>query len=401
MKRKILVSSVFAGALGLAALAAFAANADKKRMPPQMVRVAIVRDAREINLSIDGPYDFRDADHGKTIRTGPRLPVSRVRLLDKGIFIGMQVYPYQRIIIEPLRDASVLVNNRRFRGNVTMVRTADNRLTAVNSINIENYVRGVLYHEVSHHWPMEALKAQAVATRTYALYALAGGANKDYDVTNDIYSQVYGGKDSERYRTGLAVTHTVGEVLAFKGKILPAYFHATCGGMTEDAKNLWAIDLAPLGGVVCNFCQGSPHMKWKKNFRLKDIQDVLNKHGYAVGTIKDLIIVDRNRSERINNIKITSREGKETLISGKDFREVLGPNVLKSNNYEISMQGYYVDFAGKGWGHGVGLCQWGARGMALQQFTYKQILSYYYPRAEMMDYHDLPENRRPAPVAGK
>ncbi|MBI3314638.1 MAG: SpoIID/LytB domain-containing protein [Candidatus Omnitrophica bacterium] len=392
MKQKILVSAVFAGALGLAAFAAFAANADKKRMPPQMVRVAIVRDAREINLKVDGPYHFRDADHGKVIGKGPRLPISRVRLLDKGIFIGMQVYPYQRIIIEPLRDASVVVNNRRFRGHVTVIRTADNRLTAVNSINIEDYIRGVLYHEVSHHWPMEAIKAQAVATRTYVLYAMAGSTNKDYDVTNDIYSQVYGGKDSERYRTGLAVTHTVGEVLAFKGKILPAYFHATCGGMTEDAKNLWGIDLAPLGGVVCNFCQGSPHMKWKKNFRLKDIRDALDRHGYAVGAIRDLNIVDRNRSERINNIKITSRDGKNLTISGKDFREAVGPNVLKSNDYEISMQGYYVDLTGKGWGHGVGLCQWGARGMALQQFTYQQILSYYYPRAEITDYHNLPVN---------
>jgi stage II sporulation protein D len=400
MKRKILVSAVFAGALGLAGLVAFAASADKKHMPPQMVRVAIVRDAREISLNVEGPYHFRDEGHGQVIAKGSRLPISRVRLLDKGIFIGMQVYPYQRIIIEPLRDASVVVNNRRFRGNVVLMRTSDNRLTAVNSINIEDYVRGVLYHEVSHHWPMEAIKAQAVATRTYVLYAMAGATNKDYDVTNDIYSQVYGGKDSERYRTGLAVTHTIGEVLVFKGKILPAYFHATCGGMTEDAKNLWDIDLAPLSGVVCNFCQGSPHMKWKKNFRLKDIQDALNKHGYAVGPIKDLSIVDRNRSERIDHLKITSRDGKEMLISGKDFREIMGPNVLKSNNYEISMQGYYVDLTGKGWGHGVGLCQWGARGMALQQFTYKQILSYYYPRAEMMDYHDLSENRRPAP-AGK
>lgn len=400
MKRRIIVSSVLAGALGLAGLVAFAAGTDKKHTLPQMVRVAIVRDAREISLKVDGPYHFRDADHGKIISKGPRLPVSRARLLDKGIFIGMQVYPYQRIIIEPLRNTSVVVNNRRFRGNVTMIRTADNRLTAVNSINIEDYIRGVLYHEVSHHWPMEAIKAQAVATRTYVLNSMAGSANKDYDVTNDIYSQVYGGKDSERYRTGLAVTHTVGEVLAFKGKALPAYFHATCGGMTEDANNLWAVDLAPLRGVACNFCQGSPHMKWKKNFRLKDIQDALNRHGYAVGPIKNLNIVDRNRSERINNIKVTSREGKETLISGKDFREALGPNVLKSNNYEISMQGYYADLTGKGWGHGVGLCQWGARGMALQQFTYQQILSYYYPRAEIMDYHDLSENRRPAP-AGK
>ncbi len=395
MRKNIIVPAVCAGMVALAALAALAANTEKKNTPPQMVRVAIVRDARAIDLSVDGPYDFREADAGKVLAKGTRLPRSTVRLLDKGIFIGMLVYPYKSVVIEPLREATVLINGHRFRGHVVLVRTPDNRLTAVNSINIEDYVRGVLYHEVSHHWPMEALKAQAVATRTYALYSLGKeqGANKYYDVTNDIYSQVYGGKSSERYRTGLAVARTAGEVLMYKGKVLPAYFHATCAGMTEDARNLWDMDLPPLKGVVCTFCRDSPHMHWKKNFQLKEIQDALNTHGYKIGPIRDITIVDRNRSERIDHLKITGRAGDELLISGKDFREVMAPNVLKSNNYEITMRGYYVDFNGKGWGHGVGMCQWGARGMALQQFTYRQILSYYYPRAEFTDYHGLPEFR--------
>ena len=134
-------------------------------------------------------------------------------------------------------------------------------------------------------------------------------------------------------------------------------------------------------------------MRWKKNFRLKDIEDILNAGNRKTGPIKQIAIVDRNRSERINTLKITSRDGKQTLISGKDFRQAIGPNVLKSNNYEITMKGYYVDFVGKGWGHGVGMCQWGARGMALQQFTYKQILSYYYPHAALIVDH-VPTKRR-------
>ena len=236
---------------------------------------------------------------------------------------------------------------------------------------------------------MEALKAQAVAARTYALYSMIGAEARDYDVTNDIYSQVYGGKNSERYRTGLAVDRTMGEVLVFEGKILPAYFHATCGGMTEDAHELWDMDLPPLKGVPCQFCQDSPHMHWKRNFRLQDIQQALNKHGYKIGLIKDLSVVDRDRSGRINNLKIIDRNEQELVIKGKDFREAIGPNDLKSNKFEIEMKGYYVDFIGSGWGHGVGLCQWGARGMASQQFNYKQIVAYYYPGSKLTDYHDL------------
>jgi len=387
MKRIFTIFFIFGALLG--AVGAIAQVAQKEYLPPQMIRVAIIRDARELNMAIEGPYTFLDVDTFKVIGQGPRLVKARVRLLDKGLFMGMAVYSSKRLLVRPLKDASVIINNHTFRGDVLLMRTANNRITAINSINIEDYISGVLYHEVSNHWPMEALKAQAVAARTYALYKMDLSRHSDYDMTNDIYSQVYGGKDSERYRTGLAVERTSGLVLSYQGKILPAYFHATCAGMTEDAKELWGVDVVPLRGVPCMFCQDSPHMHWKKNYRLRDIQFALNRHGYKIGLINKIEIVERDRSDRIKNLKITDREGDELVIAGKDFRELMGPNDLKSNNFEISMQGYYVNFIGKGWGHGVGMCQWGARGMAEQQFTYKQILSYYYPGAQLGDYHSL------------
>ncbi len=359
------------------------------RFVPQQIRVAIVRDSRELDLAIHGSYRLRDISSGLVISKGAYLVESKVRLLDRGILIGLDVYPFRRLTIEPSRDASIMIDERPFRGEVTFIRTPNNRITVVNNINVENYIKGVLYHEVSHHWPMEALKAQAVAARTYALYSI-NPAGKPYDVTNDIYSQVYGGRDSERYRTDLAVDYTKGQVLTYNDQIIPAYFHATCGGMTEDARELWNLpDMPPLRGVPCSFCQNSPHMHWKKNFRLRDIQDTLNLHGYKAGGIKDISIVDRDRSERIEHLKITQKNGEELIIKGKDFRDLMGPNVLMSNNYEITMQGYYVDITGKGWGHGVGMCQWGALGMARQQFNYRQILAYYYPQSVLMDYHEL------------
>lgn len=356
---------------------------------PELVRVAIVRDSRELDLAIHGFYRIRDMASGNIIGKGPYLVNSKVRLLDRGIFIGLDVYPSKALTIEPARDASIIIDERPFRGEVTFIRTPDNHITVVNNINVEDYIKGVLFHEVSHHWPMEALKAQAVAARSYALYSI-NPASKPYDVTNDIYSQVYGGRDSERYRTDLAVNYTRGQVLTYNNKIIPAYFHATCGGMTEDARELWNVpDIPPLRGVPCGFCVNSPHFNWKKNFRLKDIQDALNLHGYKVGTIQEMSIIDRDRSDRIGHLKITQKDGKELIIKGKDFRDLMGPNVLMSNNYEIAMKGYYADFIGKGWGHGVGMCQWGALGMARQQFNYRQILAYYYPQSVLMDYHEL------------
>ena len=366
------------------------ATADYENLKlPDQVRVAIVRDSREVDLSIHGSYRLRDMSSGKVIGNGAYLSGSKVRLLDHGILVGLDVYPSKRLIIEPAKDASIIIDERPFRGEVTIIRTADNRITIINDINVEEYIKGVLYHEVSHYWPMEALKAQAVAARTYALYSV-NPVGKPYDVTNDIYSQVYGGRDSERYRTDLAVNYTKGQVLTYNNKIIPAYFHATCGGMTEDAGQLWNLpDIPPFRSVPCPFCKNSPHFHWKRNFRIRDIQDALKLHGYKVGSIKDISIVDRDRSERIDHLKITQKNGQELVIKGKDFRDVMGPNVIDSNNYEIVMHGYYVDLIGKGWGHGVGMCQWGAFGMAKQQFNYTQILAYYYPQSVLMDYHQL------------
>ena len=388
MRKNLVLGLILTTTLGI--VAAVAAIDKNNSSPPEQVRVAIVRDSRELDLAIHGRYRLRDMSSGKVIGHGAYLVASKVRLLDRGILVGLDVYPSKRLTIEPARDASIIIDERAFRGEVTFIRTADNRITVVNNINVEDYIKGVLYHEVSHHWPMEALKAQAVAARTYALYSI-NPAGKPYDVTNDIYSQVYGGRDSERYRTDLAVNYTRNEVLTYNNKIIPAYFHATCGGMTEDARELWKSlpDIPPLRGVPCGFCQTSPHMHWKKNFRLKSIQDTLNLHGYKVGAIKDISVVERDRSDRIEHLKITQKSGEDLIIKGKDFRDIMGPNVLMSNNYEITMRGYYVDLTGKGWGHGVGMCQWGALGMARQQFNYKQILAYYYPQSVLMDYHDL------------
>ncbi len=387
MKKNIVIVLILSTALGI--VAALAAIDRPKSNLPELIRVAIVRDARELDLAIHGAYRLRDMSSYDIIGKGPYLVDSKVRLLDRGILIGLNVYPSKRLTIIPSRDASIIIDGRPFRGEITFIRTPDNHITVVDNINVEDYIKGVLYHEVSHHWPMEALKAQAVAARTYALYSI-NLAGKPYDVTNDIYSQVYGGRKSERYRTDLAVDHTRGQVLTYDGKIIPAYYHATCGGMTEDAKELWNVpDIPPLRGVPCGFCRDSPHMLWKKNFRLRDIQDALDLHGYKVGGIKDISIVDRDRSGRIDQLKITQNNGQELIIKGKDFRTLMGPNVLLSNNYEIITQGYYVDILGRGWGHGVGMCQWGALGMARQQFNYRQILAYYYPQSVLMDYHEL------------
>ena len=357
------------------------------------VRVLVLKDAGSVSLSVQGSWTLLDESNGKILDEGERTLFTDVKALRGGILFDGKVFLTKRLALEPNRDASITVNKRRFRGHVTLLASPDQKLNVINVVDLEQYIKGVLYHEISHKWPIEAIKAQAVAARSYAVYAMQQNKARDFDVTNDIYSQVYGGKNSERYRTGIAVDETKGEVLTFNDKILPAFFHATCGGLTESASEVWNLDLPPLQGELCPYCKKSPHMHWKRNFRLKDIQNKLNAQGYKIGLIKSIDIIQRNASDRIKLLRITSRDDQSITISGKDFRNIIGPNDIRSNSYEIVMRGYYADFYGRGWGHGVGLCQWGALGMAQLHFDYKAILRHYYPGTRLDQIENLPPAR--------
>ena len=354
--------------------------------PRQIVRVAVLDDVKEFSLKVKGPFSVLDFSKNLVLIEDEGLVASIVRAKDTDIQIGNNYYDAYHLRITPYYDASIYVNGLRFRGRVDIVLNKDDLLTVVNVISLEKYIKGVLYREISDRWPLEAIKAQAVAARTYAVYIKERSKDQSYDLRSDIYSQVYGGKNAERYRTNLAVDRTKGLILKYNGMVLPAYYHATCAGKTEDAKLLWDHDIAPLRGVTCNFCKKSPHYFWKRNVQLKDIQDKLNENGYDLWLIEEIQVVDRNESGRINILKIVPRDNKEIIISGKAFRQIIGPNLIKSNNYVVDMQGYYVDFLGKGWGHGVGLCQWGANFMARDSYRFDKILGYYYPGAKMVEY---------------
>jgi len=367
----------------------FLADAGVVTANSRLVRVAVLRDEDHFTIALDGRYEVVDYTTGARLESGNRLRPTLVAL-DKGkLRLGARVYDPVRLIIAPRREDLVSVNDKHFRGNIIIINNHGENITVVNSIELEQYIRGVLYHEISDKWPLEAIKAQAVATRTFAIYSMEKFAAHDYDVTNDVYSQVYGGRNSERYRTNVAVRRTRGEVLTYNGKIFPAFFHANSGGVTEDASELWDIDIPPLkGGVQSPFSVDSPHYRWRQNFRLKAIQDALNARGYHLGLIQEIRVEERNKSGRVRKLRVITRDGKEELVEGKLFRDIIGPNVLKSNKYDIEMKGWFVDFVGYGWGHGVGMCQEGAKHMALNGKNYKKILRQYYPGTSIGDVND-------------
>lgn len=341
------------------------------------IRVAILQDASAFNLKINGFYEIQDAGTQEVLYRGKVLKTT-VTNYSGSILIGKVNSPAGEIFIKADDPEAIIINGRRFRGNIQLIKKGNSRLTVINYIDSEDYIKGILYHEVSHYWPKEALKAQAVACRTYAFYQKQENASRDFDVTSDIYSQVYGGRTSERYRTNKAVDAVKSEVLTYEGKIFPAYYHATCSGSTEDAALLWDIDIPPLKGVICNFCKESPHFNWHLVLSQDKINDALVKSGYAgFKEIKNIAITDRDTSGRIKGLKITT-DKKEINISAKDFRNIIGPNLIRSTNFNAQAVNGDIVFEGFGWGHGVGMCQWGAYFMAKQGYDYKQILQFYY-----------------------
>ncbi|MFH1198569.1 MAG: SpoIID/LytB domain-containing protein [Candidatus Omnitrophota bacterium] len=345
------------------------------------VRVAIIQDASSLRLKTVGACEVVDFKSNKILYRAKKLNTT-VTAYKNSILIGNSAVASANIIIKAGNNSEITIDDRKFRGNIQLVRQPNMRLLVINLIGLEDYVQGILYHEVSHYWPIEVLKAQAIVCRSYALYQKEQMIGKDYDLTSDTYSQVYGGKTSERYRINKAVDETKGVILKYNSKILPAFFHAACGGHTEDGAVLWNINIGPLKGVVCKYCQGSPHYNWHYVISLKELQAKLTEGGYKISVIKNIAILDRNASARVSNLKITGAS-KDLNISAKDFRNIVGSNVIRSTNFNVAIFADDVVFEGLGWGHGVGLCQWGAYFMAKTGFAYQDILKVYYPGAQL------------------
>jgi len=345
------------------------------------IRVAILQDATSLNLKVSGHYEIIDSVTQEFLSSGYNLKTT-VTTYKNGILLGNITSNTPKLFIKTNESGIILINGRRFRGNLELIKKDNAGLSVINYIDLEDYIKGILYHEVSHYWPMETLQTQAIVSRSYAVYQMQENKLKDYDVTSDIYSQVYGGKTSERGRTNKAVELTSGQILTYQDKVVPAYFHAVCGGHTEDASLLWNTDIPPLKGVPCNFCKDSPRFNWHYVLTLEEIEKKLVNAGLKMRGIKNITILGKDKSGRITDLNMVSNK-KDLKISAKDFRNIIGPNIIKSTNFSVNVIKHDAVFEGVGWGHGVGLCQWGAYFMAKQGYTTEQILKYYYPGTDV------------------
>ncbi len=331
----------------------------------------------------------------------------------------------------------------KYRGALEITKDGQDELQAINIVTLESYARGVVPREMPASWGnyggMHALKAQAVASRTYALYHQQQGRHDGYDLCDTQHCQVYGGKNSEHENTNQAVKETRGEILKYQGEIIPPFYHATNGGYTELAQNVWSESLPYLDSVHDPYDDPDnpknikdmiihTQAKWETSLPVREIESKLD----LSRSISDIEVISTFSSGRVNELQIQLAGGEALSYFRQHARSIFG---LRSQMFQISdslkervwlsgrsqrqesvseLEGKWaIDasgetnmligdsfsvegasektrvphksyvFTGKGWGHGIGMSQNGAYNRSRDNHTYQEILSFYYPGTDL------------------
>jgi stage II sporulation protein D len=277
---------------------------------------------------------------------------------------------------------SVRVGGASYRGAIEVHRTRAG-LEVVNEVPLEDYVAGTLHREVSPHWEREALRAQAVAIRTYALHRMAiAPRGRHHDLEASPGDQVYGGLEAETGGARRACQETRGEYLVWSGRPILAAFHSSAGGRTASAEEVWGAAVPYLLSREVTGEQGSPHAAWRLVVPAAELAGALARAGGSVGSPREVRILERSPSGRAGVLRVDGTAGSRT-VTGKALRSALGPQRLKSTLFEVRRSGRDFVFTGAGYGHGVGMSQWGARALARAGADYRAILARFYPGARL------------------
>tara|TARA_B100000963_G_scaffold88552_1_gene76069 strand:- start:3759 stop:4946 length:1188 start_codon:yes stop_codon:yes gene_type:complete len=295
-----------------------------------------------------------------------------------------------RLIIKSFDKKGIWVGSKRYSGLLNII-NLDKEILVVNVLGIENYLGSVVGSEMPHKWPLEALKAQAIASRTYALKKTG---NNIYDIDSTQKDQVYNGLESKTFKTSKAVKLTRSLVITNKNKLINALFHSSSAGMTENSENVWKNKYPYLVSVK-DFDQKNPKLYWKKSFKFQELEKLFPE----IGGIKDIKILEITKTGRIRSLKLIGKNGSKNL-SGTNLREKLGLKstlfrfkfIANKNQKEKSInstQDFSLSIYGMGAGHGVGMSQWGARYMASRGYKAVDILKYFYRGVQIKPFKNI------------
>lgn len=321
----------------------------------------------------------------------PRNAQAEVRLLEKE---GKKVWALRVNNQDPehlfsekyllIQGENLRVGAQALPSRVLLNMNANKNVDVVGVMPLEDYVVGVLASEMPLSWPLETLKAQAVAARSYALAVMEERKDKPYHLESSILDQVFRHVLAEDENDPLikkavqAVRETEGvKLYASNNKVLKAFFHSDCGGKTTTPQNVWNYGVNA-GTTVDTSCPTNPRAHWKLNLSKEELSRRLHVENFS--SLEFIKIPSENR---IKAVRVAFNDASSKLISANDFRQLLGFQDLRSSLFEMKKIGESFLFQGQGFGHGVGLCQWGSKALGQSGRNYKQILTHYYPLARL------------------
>ncbi|TCL65288.1 stage II sporulation protein D [Hydrogenispora ethanolica] len=337
--------------------------------------------------------------------------------------------------LEIAPGTGLLTWNRRLYRGVFSIALANGKLTLVNQLPLEDYLRGVVPREVIPSWPLAALKAQAIAARTYTVASLGKHAAAGFDLCDTTHCQAYGGASYENPNTDRAVAETAGAILSYGGKAISAFFHVSSGNYTSDSADIWG-GTVPYLKEVPDWDSSAAYAQWTRSFQWSELQALVARSYPKIGALQQILPVAFGRDSRVMKLLLKGAL-EETTVTGEQFRNLAG---LRSSNMRMAVvygpepcvtlwwvhgtlypealvattetpglvgdllnppwdlfdpwewlrdkEPVQVVFKGAGWGHGVGLSQAGAKTMAERGYNERQILEYFYPGAKVTDLPD-------------
>lgn len=344
------------------------------------LRIGLAAGQGSVTISPAAGKGMARTDAGKSVSLAAGQAYD-VRWQNGAFLVGREKLRGEILIIRPSdkSDGGLALDGRRYRG-VLELRHRGAGLTAVNIVPVDDYLLSVVPEEMPTDWPAEALKAQSVAARSFALKSRGRHAAEGYDLCTTTHCQLYKGIASEKTASTAAVRATRGEVLTYGGQPIEALFHTDSGGMTESSEDVWGNPIPYLRAV-----RDTPlgTMPWTKTVSTADLEQKLAAKGHNIGRLRAIELSplavgraakDRTASGRVKAMTVTGTKGTATL-SGNAWRSLLG---LKSTLFSAKLTKDTVTFTGFGAGHGLGISQWGAKRLAETGKSYADILHHYY-----------------------
>ena len=381
------------------------AKKEKTNVNASEVRVLLNDFSASESLNIESPVFLNDETNILTqIQAGSKVDcfVNNSRVSTK---VNGKNYTREKFILSSVDDDAIInINGKRYRGKI-QVSSSNNSIDLINIVNLEDYVKGVLSREMplgKNDENYEALKALAVCVRTYAMRKTQDG-KVYFDLYDDTHDQVYGGVDAENPLSNKAADETKNLILQYESEPALIYYHSTCGGYTESSENVFTRNPVPYLITIKDgddaYCKISPRFQWEEVYTRDEIVNRLKNYSLLDNSnyeLKDISINDKFESGRVSELEINVVDEigkqKSVLLKGNEIRSILrtadNKNILWSIMFDLSTNSNSVVLQGKGFGHGVGLCEWGAIALSRKGWKYKAILQHYYPGTNVEKYND-------------